>query len=157
MTNSQFAMISLPIDAILPDVVAHLRSVNCLVVRAPPGAGKTTRVPPALLGSDWATRGKFVVPQPRRVAARATAARIASERGWRLGDEVGYQVRFEHHTSATTRIEIVTEGILPGGLLDDPFLPDVAAVVFDEFHERSLASDLALSMVRQVQQSVRPE
>jgi ATP-dependent helicase HrpB len=157
MNNSQFAMISLPIDAVLPDVVAKLRAASSLVLRAPPGAGKTTRVPPALLDSAWASRGKIVVLQPRRVAARATAARIASERGWRLGDEVGYQVRFESRTSGRTRIEIITEGILLRRLLDDPFLPDVAAVVFDEFHERSLASDLTLAMVRQVQQSVRPE
>src|SRR5512134_2995551 len=128
----------LPIDAVLPDVVAHLRSVSSLVLRAPPGAGKTTRVPPALLTSQWASRGKIVVLQPRRVAARATAARIAAEHGWRLGDEVGYQVRFESRTSSKTRIEIITEGILLRRLLDDPFLPDLAAVVFDEFHERSL-------------------
>ena len=147
----------LPIDDVSPAVVAHLESASSLVLRAPPGAGKTTRVPPALLASDWARRGKIVVLQPRRVAARATAARIAAERGWRLGDEVGYQVRFESRTSSRTRIDIVTEGILLRRLLADPFLPDVAAVVFDEFHERSLASDLALAMVRQVQQSVRPE
>jgi ATP-dependent helicase HrpB len=147
----------LPIDDVLPDVVADLQSASSLVLRAPPGAGKTTRVPPALLASEWAARGKIVVLQPRRVAARATAARIAAEHCWRLGDEVGYQVRFESCTSRKTRIEIITEGILLRRLLDDPFLPDVAAVVFDEFHERSLASDLALAMVRQVQQAVRPE
>ena len=147
----------LPIDAVLPDVVAGLRAANCLVLRAPPGAGKTTRVPPALLAARITDRGKIVVLQPRRVAARATAARIAAEHNWRLGEEVGYQVRFESRTSAKTRIEIITEGILLRRLLSDPFLPEVAAVVFDEFHERSLTSDLALAMVRQVQLSVRPE
>src|SRR5205085_9322411 len=93
----------------------------------------------------------------RRVAARASAARIAAERGTRVGDEVGYQVRFESRISGQTRIAIMTEGILLRRLLDNPFLPDVAAVVFDEFHERSLSSDLALAMVRQIQQSVRPD
>ncbi|HEX5106561.1 MAG TPA: ATP-dependent helicase HrpB, partial [Pirellulaceae bacterium] len=127
------------------------------VLRAPPGAGKTTRVPPAILAAGLEKQGKIVVLQPRRVAARATAARIASEHGWRLGEEVGYQVRFESRTGPQTRIEIVTEGILLRRLQGDPFLPDTSVVVFDEFHERSLASDLALAMVRQVQQSVRPE
>lgn len=147
----------LPIDEVLTDVVAKLQESSALVLRAPPGAGKTTRVPPAILASLPEKTGKIVVLQPRRVAARATAARIAFEQGWRLGEEVGYQVRFESRTGPRTRIEIVTEGILLRRLLDDPFLPDTSVVVFDEFHERSLASDLALAMVRQVQQSVRPE
>ena len=147
----------LPIDEVLGDVVAGLRATPAAVLRAPPGAGKTTRVPPALLAGKLAENGKIVVLQPRRVAARATAARIAFEQGWRLGEEVGYQVRFESRTGARTRIEIVTEGILLRRLLDEPFLPDTSIVVFDEFHERSLTSDLALAMVRQVQQSVRPE
>jgi ATP-dependent helicase HrpB len=147
----------LPIDDVLPDVVARLRASASLVLSAPPGAGKTTRVPPALLAADLAASGKIVVLQPRRVAARATAARIAAEQGWRLGEQVGYQVRFENRTGPKTRIEIITEGILLRRLLDDPFLSDVAIVVFDEFHERSLVSDLALAMVRQVQTTVRPE
>jgi ATP-dependent helicase HrpB len=147
----------LPIDAVLPDVIAALRGAPSLVLRAPPGAGKTTRVPPALLDTGLAGDGKLLVLQPRRVAARATAARIAFERGGRLGDEIGYQVRFESRVGPRTRLAIITEGILLRRLHDDPFLPDVGAVVFDEFHERSLASDLALAMVRQVQQSVRPE
>jgi ATP-dependent helicase HrpB len=147
----------LPIDEVLGDLLARLRESSALVLRAPPGAGKTTRVPPAILAGALEIPGKIVVLQPRRVAARAAAARIASEQGWRLGEEVGYQVRFESRTGPRTRIEIVTEGILLRRLLDDPFLPDTSVVVFDEFHERSLASDLALAMVRQVQQSVRPE
>jgi ATP-dependent helicase HrpB len=151
------ALAPLPIDDVLPAVVDKLRTASSIVVRAPPGAGKTTRVPPALLDLPWAASGKILVLQPRRVAARATAARIAAERDWRLGEEVGYQVRFESRVGPRTRIEIVTEGILLRRLLGDPFLPGVAAVVFDEFHERSLASDLSLAMVRQVQQTVRPE
>lgn len=147
----------LPIEAVLPELCAALVRTNAAVLAAPPGAGKTTRVPPALLAGGLEIPHKIVVLQPRRVAARATAARIAQEQGWRLGEEVGYQVRFESRTGPRTRIEIVTEGILLRRLLDDPFLPDTSVVVFDEFHERSLASDLALAMVRQVQQSVRPE
>jgi ATP-dependent helicase HrpB len=147
----------LPIDAVLPDVVAGLRTASSLVLSAPPGAGKTTRVPPALLAAGLPGTGKILVLQPRRVAARATAARIAAERAWRLGEEVGYRVRFESRAGPQTRIEMITEGILLRRLLDEPFLPDVGIVVFDEFHQRSLASDLALAMVREVQQSVRPE
>src|SRR5262245_48927195 len=147
----------LPIDDVLPDVVAALKSSAAVVLKAPPGAGKTTRVPPALLDAGLAGTSQILVLQPRRVAARASAARIATERGSKLGDEIGYQVRFDSRVSSRTRIAVITEGILLRRLLDDPFLPDVGAVVFDEFHERSLASDLALAMVRQVQQSVRPE
>src|SRR5688500_15674726 len=98
---------SLPIDAVLGDVVAGLRQASSVVLRAPPGAGKTTRVPPAILAGKLAENGKIVVLQPRRVAARATAGRIAFEHGWRLGEEVGYQVRFESRTGPRTRIEII--------------------------------------------------
>src|SRR5213079_201867 len=116
-------MRALPIDDVLDDVIASLRVSSALVLQAPPGAGKTTRVPPAIL--EVAAQGKILVLQPRRVAARATAARIAAERGWRLGDEIGYQVRFESRVGPKTRIAIITEGILLRRLLDDPFLPDV--------------------------------
>jgi ATP-dependent helicase HrpB len=147
----------LPIDHVLGDVIVALKRSNAVVLRAPPGAGKTTRVPPAILDAGISDNGKILVLQPRRVAARASAARIAAERGTPLGEEIGYQVRFESRVSSRTRIAVITEGILLRRLLDDPFLPDVGAVVFDEFHERSLASDLALAMVRQIQQSVRPD
>jgi len=147
----------LPIDDVLPQVVAALRQSPCAVLRAPPGAGKTTRVPPALLDAGLAERGKILVLQPRRVAARATAARMASERGTRLGEEVGYQVRFDSRTSPRTKIEVLTEGILLRMLHEQPFLEGISAIIFDEFHERSLSSDLALGMVRQIQQSVRPD
>jgi ATP-dependent helicase HrpB len=149
---------TLPIDEVLPEVVAALRASPAIVLRAAPGAGKTTRVPPAILDAGiLAGVQKVLVLQPRRVAARASAARIAQERGSRLGDEIGYQVRFDARVSSRTRLAIITEGILLRRLLDDPFLPDVGAVVFDEFHERSLASELALAMVRQIQRSVRPD
>lgn len=150
-------LLPLPIDDVLPQVVAALRQSPCAVLRAPPGAGKTTRVPPALLDAGYAAKGKILVLQPRRVAARATAARMASERGTRLGEEVGYQVRFDSCTTSRTRIEVITEGILLRMLHEQPFLEGIAAVIFDEFHERSLSSDLALGMVRQIQQSVRPD
>ncbi len=147
----------LPIDDVLDSLVAALRAGPAVVLCAPPGAGKTTRVPPALLDAGFATAGKILVLQPRRVAARATAARMSSERGTRLGDEIGYQVRFDSKTGPKTQIEVVTEGILLRLLHESPFLEGVSAVIFDEFHERSLSSDLALGMVRQIQQSVRPD
>lgn len=149
--------IALPIDEHLPAVCAALASAGGLVLCAPPGAGKTTRVPPALWEAGLAGPRQILVLQPRRIAARATAARMAQECHCPLGELIGYQVRFESRYSAATRIAVVTEGILLRRLLDDPFLEDVGLVVFDEFHERSLASDLALAMVRQVQASVRPD
>jgi ATP-dependent helicase HrpB len=147
----------LPIDAVLPEVVEALRAAGAVVLRAPTGAGKTTRVPPAVLDAGAAGHGTIVVLQPRRLAARACARRMAFERGGRLGDVVGYQVRFERCWGPQTRIRVVTEGILLRMLQDDPFLESVSVVVFDEFHQRSLNSDLALAMVRRVQQTVRPE
>jgi ATP-dependent helicase HrpB len=147
----------LPIDAVLPDLLAALRRQPSAVLRAPTGAGKTTRVPPALLDDGLAQRGRIVLLEPRRLAARAAARRMAEERGGRLGDEVGYQVRFERCSGPRTRILAVTPGILLRFLHDDPFLESTAAVLFDEFHERSLENDLALGMVRLIQQTVRPD
>ncbi len=147
----------LPIDDSLPELLTALQANTCAVLQAPPGAGKTTRVPPALLHGNLAGKGKILVLQPRRVAARATAARIAAEQGWRLGEEVGFQVRFESKIGPRTRIELITEGILLQRLQRDPFLEGVSIVVFDEFHERSLTSDLSLAMTRQVQQAVRTD
>ncbi|HEX4129181.1 MAG TPA: ATP-dependent helicase HrpB [Pirellulales bacterium] len=152
----------LPIHDALPAVIAALQSSNCLVLRAPTGAGKSTRVPPALLDAGLAqladgSPGEIVLLQPRRLAARAAAARIAAERGTPLGDEIGYHVRFDRRVSRRTRIVSATEGVLLRRLQDDPLLENVAIVVFDEFHERSLNADLALAMVRRVQQLVRPD
>jgi ATP-dependent helicase HrpB len=147
----------LPIDPVLPEVVAALRRHPCAVLRAPTGAGKTTRVPPALLDAGLAGTGQIVVLEPRRLAARAAARRIADERGGRLGDEVGYHVRFDRQAGPHTRLLAVTPGILLRRLHDDPFLEHVGAVLFDEFHERSLENDLALGVVRLVQQTVRPD
>jgi ATP-dependent helicase HrpB len=130
---------------------------TCLVVQAPTGAGKTTRVPPALLDTGLPGAGRIILLEPRRLAARAAARRMAVERGGRLGDEIGYQVRFDKQWGPHTRILAVTPGILLRMLQGDPFLEAVGIVVFDEFHERGLESDLALGMVRLVQQTVRPE
>lgn len=146
----------LPVDAVVPELLDALRRVGAVVLTAPPGAGKTTRVPPAVLDAGLAGQGKIMVLQPRRLAARASARRIATERGGQVGDEVGYQVRFERRASSQTRLEIVTEGILLRHLHDDPFLERVGCVVFDEFHQRSLSSDLALAMVRRVRETVNP-
>ena len=145
----------LPIDAVLPEIIASLRSHPSLVLRAPTGAGKTTRVPPAIL--DSGITGRIIVLEPRRLAARAAAKRIAFERGTSLGDEVGYHVRFDRQCGPRTRILAVTPGILLRLLHDDPFLESTSTIIFDEFHERGLESDLALGMVRLVQQTVRPE
>src|SRR5712671_6224790 len=137
-------MISLPIDSILDSILDTVRRSRAAVVTAAPGAGKTTRVPPALLAD-----GPVVLLQPRRVAARAIAARIAAERGWTLGREVGWQVRFDRRFSADTRLLVVTEGILTARLQSDPLLSDFTTVVIDEFHERSVHADLAIALARQ--------
>jgi ATP-dependent helicase HrpB len=134
----------LPIDEVLPQLVDALGAARAAVLRAAPGAGKTTRVPPAL-----AAAGRVVVLQPRRVAARAIARRIADEQAWTIGREVGWHVRFERRFDAGTRVLLVTEGMLTAYLDDDPLLSDTATVVLDEFHERSLHTDLGLAMVRQ--------
>jgi ATP-dependent helicase HrpB len=147
----------LPIDAVLPDLLGVLGRHPCAVLSAPTGAGKTTRVPPALLDAGLAGPGRLLLLEPRRLAARAAARRMAAERGGAVGDEVGYHVRFDRRAGPRTRLLVVTPGILLRLLTDDPFLESTGAVVFDEFHERGLESDLALGMVRLVQQTVRPD
>ena len=142
----------LPIDDLLPEVVESLRSHSNLVIEAPPGAGKTTRVPPALLSR---VKGQVLVLEPRRLAARLAARRVAQELGGRLGETVGYQVRFEDVSTAQTRLRFLTEGILTRRLISDPQLAGVDAVVLDEFHERHLESDLALALLRRLQATRR--
>jgi ATP-dependent helicase HrpB len=149
----------LPVDEILPALTAALRAGHAAgnaVLVAPTGAGKTTRVPPALLEILDADQ-RIVMLEPRRIAARAAARRIAEEGGWSLGEEVGYQVRFERRAGPAARILVVTEGILVQRLQADPFLEGIGAVVFDEIHERSLQTDLSLAMARRVQREVRPD
>src|SRR6187397_1136842 len=135
----------LPIDEALPRLTAALRASHTAVLVAPPGAGKTTRVPLVLAGEPWAT-GKILVLEPRRIAARAAADRMAHTRGERTGETVGLRVRFGSKISAKTRIEVVTEGVFTRLILDDPELKGIAAVLFDEFHERSLDADLGLAL-----------
>ena len=137
-------MIPLPIDALVPDILALIRERRALVLTAAPGAGKTTRVPPAL-----AADGPVIVLQPRRVAARSIARRIAAERGWTLGREVGWHVRFEQQFGPDTRVLLATEGILTARLQQDPLLSGFRSVILDEFHERSIDADLGLALVRQ--------
>ena len=141
------ASLSLPIDGVLPEVRGALTTGRALVLEAPPGAGKTTRVPPALLE---AVAGEIVVLEPRRLAARLAARRVAEELGVELGGLVGYQVRFEEVAGPKTRIRFVTEGLLTRRLLGAPELPGVGAVVLDEFHERHLHGDLALALLRRL-------
>jgi ATP-dependent helicase HrpB len=147
----------LPIDAALPELTAALRTGSAAVLVAPPGAGKTTRVPLVLSQEPWAKDKKILVLEPRRLAARAAAARMASTLGEAVGASVGYRVRFGSKVSRATRIEVVTEGIFTRLVLDDPALAGVAAVLFDEFHERSLDADLGLALARDVQQGLRED
>ncbi len=149
---------SLPIDEQIPAVIAALRERPSLVVKAPPGAGKTTRLPAALLDHGLAPAPQEVlVLEPRRIAARMAALRVAAERGGRVGGEVGYRVRFEQAASRATRLCFLTEGVLVRRLQRDPELRGAAAVVFDEFHERGLEADLALALLREVQATIRPD
>ncbi|MDF0521314.1 ATP-dependent helicase HrpB [Bradyrhizobium yuanmingense] len=147
----------LPIDAVLDDLSRTLEASNAAVLVAPPGAGKTTRVPLALLDAPWAKDKKIIVLEPRRIAARASADRMAKSLGERAGETVGYRVRFGSKISRATRIEVVTEGIFTRQILDDPELTGVAAVLFDEFHERSLDADLGLALARDAQTGLRED
>jgi ATP-dependent helicase HrpB len=147
----------LPIDALLPAIVERLSTGSRLVLRAPPGAGKTTRVPAALLDAGLAGEREVVVLEPRRIAARAAAEFVARERGGAVGAEVGYRVRFEQRGGAATRLWFVTEGVLGRQLARDPFLEPVGLIVLDEFHERHLPGDIALGVVRELQETVRPD
>ncbi|MBN9043041.1 MAG: ATP-dependent helicase HrpB [Rhizobiales bacterium 62-47] len=148
---------SLPIDAVLAELAQTLARGNVAVLVAPPGAGKTTRVPLALLDEAWLGDGKIIMLEPRRIAARASAERMAQTLGERVGETVGYRVRFGSKVSRATRIEVVTEGIFAQQILRDPELSGVAAVLFDEFHERSLDADLGLALARDAQTGLRED
>jgi len=151
----------LPIDAALPELRMALRAGNAAVLVAPPGAGKTTRVPLVLAKEEWAkapaNSGRILVLEPRRLAARAAAERMAQSLGEQVGETVGLRVRFGSKVSRKTRVEIVTEGIFTRLILDDPMLEGVCAVLFDEFHERSLDGDLGLALARDTQQGLRED
>jgi ATP-dependent helicase HrpB len=144
--------VQLPVDSAVPEILRHLREANNLVLEAPPGAGKTTRVPPALLDLDGR---EVLVLEPRRLAARLAARFVAQQRGERVGETVGYQVRFEEAAGPRTRLRFVTEGVLTRKLLSDPTLARTGCVVLDEFHERRLEGDFALALLHRLQQTSR--
>ena len=147
----------LPIDDALPRLVSALQAGNAAVLVAPPGAGKTTRVPLVLVDEPWAAGKKILVLEPRRIAARAAAERMAATLHEKVGETVGLRVRFGSKVSNKTRIEVVTEGVFTRLIIDDPSLDGIAAVLFDEFHERSLDADLGLALARDAQQGLRDD
>ena len=148
---------TLPVDDVMTEVLSALRGHGCCVVIAPPGSGKTTRVPPAILESGLNGGGQVVLLQPRRVAARACARFLAKRARTPLGGRVGYAIRMERKVSAATELLVVTEGVLTARLQGDPFLEGVGCVVLDEFHERSLHADLGLALLREVREQARPD
>ena len=148
---------SLPVAEVLPQIIAALRANAAVALVAPPGAGKTTAVAPALLGEAWAQCGRIILLSPRRLAARAAAERMADIAGETVGDSIGYRTRMDSQVSARTRIEVVTEGIFTNRIIADPELAGVAAVFFDEVHERSLDGDLALALALEAREALRPD
>ncbi len=148
---------SFPITPLLPEISASLAAHPRLVLEAPPGAGKTTQVPLALLGQPWLGEGKILMLEPRRIAARAAAQFMAQQRGEEIGQTIGYRIRFESRVSKATRVEVVTEGILTRLIQDDPELTGIGAILFDEFHERHLAGDLGAALALDVQGTLRPD
>ncbi|MFO1103844.1 MAG: ATP-dependent helicase HrpB [Methylocystis sp.] len=148
---------ALPIDEALPAIRTALAAQSNLVIVAPPGAGKTTRVPIELLGADWAKGGKLILLEPRRLAARAAASRMAATLGESVGETIGLRMRLESKISARTRVEVVTEGVFARMILDDPALEGVAGVLFDEYHERSLDADLGSALALDAQAGLRDD
>lgn len=146
-----------PVESVLDEIRRHLAANRDVVLSAPPGSGKTTCVPTALMDEEWLGGGKILMLEPRRLAARNCARYIAAKRGEKVGGSVGYQVRLERKVSAATRLEIVTEGLLTQRLLSDPELSGVGLVVFDEFHERSLACDTGFALAIEVRRALRPD
>jgi len=148
---------SFPISSVLPDIRAGLAQSTRLVLEAPPGAGKTTQVPLALLDAPWLQGQRILMLEPRRIAARAAAQFMSQQLGEETGQTVGYRIRFESRVSAATRVEVVTEGILTRLIQDDPELTGIGAILFDEFHERHLAGDLGVALALDVQATLRPD
>lgn len=147
----------LPVKEVLPILRDRLRSHPVVILQAPPGAGKSTIVPPELLHEPWLEGRKILMLEPRRLAAKAVAARMAQLRNEPVGDTIGYRIRFESRVSKATRVEVVTEGILTRMIQTDSNLGDVGLIIFDEFHERSLQADLALALSLQVQHVLRDD
>src|SRR5512143_2967232 len=150
-------MNALPVDEALPRLKDALAARNAAVLVAPPGAGKTTRVPLALLDAPWLKGRKIVMQEPRRLAARAAARRMAATLGEQVGETVGYRVRFDSKVGPRTRIEVVTDGLFLRMLQDDPSLDGVGCVIFDELHERGLETDLSFALVREAQTVLRDD
>ena len=148
---------SLPIDSVIADVASALASDGAAVLRAPPGAGKTTRLPLALLNAEWLRGGRIILLEPRRLAARAAASRMADTLGEPVGATVGYRMHMDTRVSAETRIEVVTEGVLTRMLQSDPSLEGVSLVIFDEFHERSIHADVGLTLTLHARSLFRPD
>ena len=148
---------ALPAGSIAEDVNATLADHNAIVFTAPPGAGKSTLLPLTIYNGQASTNEKILLLEPRRIAARQIAERMAQMTNTKLGEEIGYRVRFENRTSSLTRIEVLTEGILTRMIVDDPTLEGVSTVIFDEFHERSLITDTALALVLETQKTIRPD
>lgn len=157
MTFSRESLPVLPVSPVLPQVAHALASETRAILSAPPGAGKTTLVPLYLLGEAWRGDGKIILLEPRRLAARAAAARMAALSGEAIGETVGYRMRLDNRISVRTRVEVVTEGVFARMVLDDPELNGVSAVIFDEFHERSLDADFGLALALDVQSALRPD
>ncbi len=149
--------IDLPVTEIIPTVREHLATRNTLIVHAPPGAGKSTLLPLALLDEPWLAGQKIIMLEPRRLAARTIAERMAQLLRRKVGQTVGYRIRFENRISEQTRIEVVTEGILTRMIHSDKGLTGTALVIFDEFHERSIHADVAMALAREAQQTLRPD
>jgi ATP-dependent helicase HrpB len=146
-----YRCLPLPIDGYLPEILSTLQTAGALILTAPPGAGKTTRIPRALYDAGFAAKGEILILEPRRLAARMAAFRVAQEFGEKPGETVGYSIRFENVAGPNTRIRFLTEAILARIILQNPNLTGVSAVILDEFHERHLATDLALSFLKKIQ------
>lgn len=157
MKPFNYRSVALPVNELIPDVQKHLQGSNTLIVSAPPGAGKSTVLPLALLEEPWLAGKKILMLEPRRLAAKTIAARMAALLGEQVGQTVGYRIRFENRVGHHTRLEVLTEGILTRMLQSDNALEDVGLVIFDEFHERSLYADVALALCRYAQEILRPD
>jgi len=155
--NFDYNSFDLPVAEIIPQVQTHFSSHNSLIIQAPPGAGKSTLLPLTFLDQPWMNEKKIIMLEPRRLATKSIAQRMASMTNTQVGDLIGFRIRFESAISKNTRLEVITEGILTRMLHSDNALEDVGMVIFDEFHERNLHSEVALALCREVQQILRPD
>ena len=148
---------TLPIEQSIPQIINALRANKNVILTAEPGAGKSTMVPISLLNEEWLKGKKIIMLQPRRVAAVAVANRMAKLTSTNLGETIGYRIRFSSNVTETTKIEVVTEGILTKKIQKDPFLEDIGLIIFDEFHERSINADLGLALCKEIQGEIRSD